>query len=127
MHSRSHGLFYQRLHLSQVRIELHHFACDALVYLFMPDHGHFVLGGKTENSDPLKVMYRFSQKTGYWFTNHSPHIRWQKDFYDHIVSRDEEVERHIRYILNNPVRAKLVMDWRDYPFKGSTVYNFEEW
>jgi hypothetical protein len=31
----------------------------------------------------------------------------------------------VRYIINNPVRAGLVADVRDYPFWGSSVYSRE--
>jgi hypothetical protein len=31
-----------------------------------------------------------------------------------------------RYILANPVRASLVVDFRDYPFSGSTRYTMAD-
>lgn len=71
-------------------------SCDALAYLFMPDHGHFVFRGNTNNSVCLSAMYRFSQKTGFWFTKNLPQIKRQKDFYDHILRNDEDVEKHVR-------------------------------
>ena len=40
---------------------------------------------------------------------------WEHESYDHLV-RDGEFERIFFYILNNPVKAKVVDDWRDYPF-----------
>ena len=49
------------------------------------------------------------------------HFFWQKDFYDHIVRDEDETGRHIRYILNNPVKQGLVRHWKDYPFMGSTL------
>ena len=30
------------------------------------------------------------------------------------------------YILSNPVRAKLVAKWEDYPFLGSTTHTIGE-
>jgi hypothetical protein len=50
-----------------------------------------------------------------------------KNFYDHIIRNDENYEKVIYYILNNPVRAGIVDHWKKYPYKGSTVYNFDEW
>ena len=50
-----------------------------------------------------------------------------KDYYDHIIRNDEDINNQIKYILYNPVRASLVENWNEYKFKGSTVYNFEEW
>lgn len=57
----------------------------------------------------------------------SPAIKWQKDFYDHILRKDEDVKKHVMYILNNPVRRGIVENWKDYPYKGSTKFNFYEW
>ena len=101
--------------------------CEALVYLFMPDHVHLILKGKYPQANSLEVMYKFSQKTGYWLSSNSSSFEWQKDFFDHIIRKEENIEKHIRYVLNNPVRKKLVEYWKDYPYKGSTVFNFDEW
>lgn len=55
------------------------------------------------------------------------YLFWQKDYYDHIIRRPEDVQKHVRYILDNPVRKGLVDDWKKYPFKGSTLHDFDEW
>ncbi|MEK6566236.1 MAG: transposase, partial [Bacteroidota bacterium] len=86
--------------------------CSAEAYLFMPDHCHLLLNGDHESSDVLKVVKRFKQQTGYWLSRNHSSIRWQKDFYDHIVSEEEDLEKHIRYVLENPVRMGLVEDWK---------------
>lgn len=99
----------------------------AEAYLFMPDHAHLLLRGTAEASDPLAAMKLFKQKTGYWLSQNDSGVRWQKDFYDHILRDDDAVERHLRYILNNPVRAGLANHWKDYPYKGSTIHNLYEW
>jgi len=39
---------------------------------------------------------------------------WQHESYDHLVRDAEELERIIQYILNNPVKAGLVKDRRDW-------------
>lgn len=56
-----------------------------------------------------------------------PTIRWQKDFYDHIIRDERELHRQIKYVLENPVRKGMVSDGRRYPFKGSTIFNLDEW
>jgi putative transposase len=33
---------------------------------------------------------------------------WQQESYDHVVRDDDELERIIQYVLNNPVKAGLV-------------------
>jgi putative transposase len=39
---------------------------------------------------------------------------WDAESYDHQVRNDDEFYRIKRYILNNPVKAGLVCDWRDW-------------
>ncbi|MDE3058892.1 MAG: transposase [Bacteroidota bacterium] len=106
---------------------LKEFESEAEVYLFMPDHAHLLLRGENETSDVLKTIKSFKQKSGFWLYQNHPSVHWQKDFYDHILRKEKEVAKHIRYILYNPVRAGLVEDWGEYPFKGSTIHNLNEW
>jgi len=101
--------------------------CDVVIYLFMPDHVHIVLRGANELSDTYRVMRLFKQKTGYLFSKAGKGIVWHKDFYDHIVRTETDLSNHIRYILNNPVRKGLARSWREYPFKGSTVLDLDQW
>jgi REP element-mobilizing transposase RayT len=89
----------------------------------MPDHLHVVLQGREPSSDLRKAMTLFKQVTGYWLARHVPAIRWQKDFFDHVFRDDNELERQLRYIAENPVRRGLVADWREYGFTGSDAYD----
>lgn len=100
--------------------------CKNWVYTFMPDHLHLVLEGNSEIADLWKTVVLFKQKTGFWLSKNGNGIRWQKDFYDHIHRKEEELRKHIAYILNNPVRKGLVDNWKDYPFKGSLDFELEE-
>ena len=106
---------------------LQRFKCGAEVYLFMPDHAHLLLRGESETTDILRVMRSFKQKTGFWLSRNHPSVQWQKDFYDHILRNDEAIEKHILYIVNNPVRKEIVANWKEYRFKGSTMHNLDEW
>jgi len=53
-------------------------------------------------------------------------IKWQKDFYDHVIRRHEDITNQIKYILDNPVRKRLVSSWQEYPFKGSIGCKIED-
>jgi putative transposase len=101
--------------------------CDIISYIFMPDHCHLLLQGKSEKADTLKAIYMFKQKTGFWFSQHIKNICWQKDFYDHILRTDEEINKHVKYMLDNPVRKKIVEDWKVYPWKGSSICDINNW
>ena len=112
---------------------LERYNCDAHVYLFMPDHCHLLIQGNVDDSDLLGFMKDFKQRSGYWLYRHggvkptATNVKWQKDFYDHILRKDEDVKKQVYYILENPIRKGLVYNWKEYPFKGSTIYNFAEW
>jgi putative transposase len=41
---------------------------------------------------------------------------WQSESYDHVVRNEAEFQRILWYILNNPVRAGLVKDWRAWQY-----------
>jgi REP element-mobilizing transposase RayT len=101
--------------------------CDVLAYIFMLDHCHILLQGKSEHADTLSALRNFKQKSGYWLSKNYHGIEWQKSFYDHILRSDEEIDKHMRYILENPVRKEIIEDLKEYPWKGSSVYDLNEW
>ena len=39
---------------------------------------------------------------------------WQPENYDHVVRDEKEWQRIVWYVLNNPVKAGLVVDWREW-------------
>jgi len=41
---------------------------------------------------------------------------WQKNFYDHIVRKEESILKIAEYILNNPVRKGMALRWESYPY-----------
>ena len=103
------------------------FECDCDVYLFMPDHAHFIVRGKSEKANVLRTMDLFKQYSGFWFSRNHPSVRWQKDFHDRILRKNDSVIDVVKYILNNPVRKELVENWKTYIFKGSTIHGLDEW
>ena len=51
------------------------------------------------------------------FTAKETGICWQRDFFDHRLRDDESFDEKAAYIRNNPVRAGLVSDTRDWPWQ----------
>jgi len=100
--------------------------CAVVVYCFMPDQLHVLLQGTAPDADLWRAMVLFKQQTGYWLKKNRPHMSWQKDFHDRVLRQDENLVDYIRYIANNPVRARLVKDWREYPSVGSDTLDLEE-
>jgi len=100
--------------------------CVVPVYCFMPDHQHLIIMGTKTDSDIWKAITRYKQKTGFWMSQNKADIRWQKDFYDHVIRRHVDLKTQVKYILDNPVRKGLVSSWREYPFKGSIGCRMED-
>jgi len=92
----------------------------------MPNHQHLIVTGKKSNSDIWKAIVSYKQETGFWMLKNTIGIKWQKDFYDHVIRSHEDIASQVKYILDNPVRKGLVTSWKEYPFKGSIGCNLED-
>lgn len=84
----------------------------------MPDHLHIVMKlGKHYERDLMKWISAFKSYTAkYVIENFGVTALWQKNFYEHIIRTDEALEDTIVYVLENPVRKRLVKRWNDYAF-----------
>jgi putative transposase len=96
--------------------------CSVIQAVFMPDHCHIILMGETEDADVLRSMKAFKQKSGHWLSKNRPDAKWQKDFYDHILRSDEDMQKHVLYMLENPFRKGIVEDWEEYKFRFSSEF-----
>ena len=85
-------------------------------WVVMPDHIHwlFQLG---ENQSLSKVVNLFKGRTARLLNKHMTKKGkfWQSAYYDHAVRKDEDIKQIARYIVANPLRAKLVEKIEDYP------------
>jgi putative transposase len=93
-------------------------AFAVLAYCFMPDHLHLVVEGKTEAADLKRFVKAWKQKTGFEYSERCGNRLWQVGFFDHVLRSDESTERHVDYVLGNPVRAGLARTIDEYPFAG---------
>jgi len=94
------------------------------VYCFMPNHVHLLLGCE-EGFDLIAMVKHFKQLTGYHFKKEKSKGLWQKSYYDHILRKEEDVVKVVRYILENPVRKGLVKQADEYLFSGSLEFGKE--
>lgn len=39
---------------------------------------------------------------------------WKDESYDHVVRDEGELQRVVAYVINNPVKAGLVQDWKEW-------------
>jgi REP element-mobilizing transposase RayT len=92
-------------------------------YCLMPDHVHLLL----EPSATCDIVtfvgeYKGLAQRAVWQEGASGPL-WQRSFWDHFLRADEAVERVAAYVVNNPVRAGMVAEWKQYPFAGSLVWD----
>jgi REP element-mobilizing transposase RayT len=82
----------------------------------MPDHLHwlFQLVDSRSLSTSVNAVKSFSARRINALTGSAGRV-WQKGFHDHGIRRDEDLETIARYIVANPVRARLVRRIADYP------------
>jgi len=71
-------------------------------------------------------MRAWKQRTGYAFKQRTGNRLWQPGFHDRILREDDNTRLVVRYVLQNPVRAGLVRNARDYAWMGSSRYTIEE-
>lgn len=85
----------------------------------MSNHVHLLLTLKPEAPILWKVMQdmkKYSGRKCNQLLGLSGQF-WEAESYDHLVrEKAGEFERILWYILNNPVKAGLAKDWRDWPF-----------
>ncbi len=95
--------------------------CLCPVYCLMPDHMHILLRGYRQEARLLPAIRFVRRETSVALRS----AFYQKQAYDHVL-RDRELTRSafaavIRYILENPLRAKLCSKPEDYPYSGAIL------
>ena len=63
-------------------------------------------------------MNVWKQRTAFNYARRGGGRLWQVGYFDHVLRSDEDLGRHILYILGNPVRAGLTQTIGEYPFAG---------
>mgnify|MGYP003118759075 FL=1 len=111
-----HFIFRERLFHTCVR---YHLCC--MSYVLMPDHIHLLWIGTKAETDQLKAT-KFLRK-------HTP-IEWQKQAHDHVLLEKDRTRdaltRVSYYLRENPVRAGIVQNAKDWPYFGSLVPGFPD-
>jgi putative transposase len=99
---------------------------DVVAYCFMPDHVHLLLEGTSDSADCRQFISRSKQYSGFAFKSAYGLPLWQRDCYESIVNGELEMRAVAKYIVANPVRARLARHPRDYAFTGSMVWKREQ-
>ncbi len=125
MQARSKGWLTPEFHLRWRELHLHALARETLccpVYCLMPDHAHLLWVGSQPGSDQRRAMRLLRR---WWGQALGAAWKLQKQGFDHVLRPKERdiaaFESVATYILENPVRAGLVQDWKRWPYSGCLV------
>lgn len=109
-------LYLTRKAIQQIRSFHDEEKLYSYTWVIMPDHIHwlFQLSEKQSLSNVInlfkgrtaRILNRYMNRKGKF---------WQPAYYDHAVRKDEDIKQIARYIVANPLRAKLVEKIEDYP------------
>jgi type I restriction enzyme R subunit len=116
-----------------VVIALRYFAeqrYDLHAFVVMPSHVHWLFHPRVEWVDTLPNDGRTPRQRITYSINRFTATRcnrllkgsgpfWQKESYDHWVRDIDELERIIRYIEENPVKAGLTVNPEDWEFSSA--------
>jgi len=90
-------------------------------YCLMPYHLHLLLSlnhtYKRSLQNWVADFKRLTTKLIHKNTNIKVQI-WQRDFYEHIIRKEESLIQKAKYILDNPARKGLSKDWEGYKYSG---------
>src|SRR5688572_12801582 len=94
---------------------------DLVSFCVMPNHVHLICRPLENEKDKfyslteiLHSLKRHTARQSNLILKRSGSF-WQDESYDHIIRNEVELERTIKYVLHNPVKANLVnaqKDWR---------------
>ena len=79
------------------------------VFVVMPDHVHGLIRFPSLEHPMTTEIPDFKK-----FTARTLGSRWQRDFFDHRLRREESEREKADYVLRNPERAGLVAQWEQW-------------
>ncbi|MCX6133590.1 MAG: transposase [Ignavibacteriales bacterium] len=89
---------------------------DMLAACVMPNHVHVLMHVKRSDASLYRILQSLKSYTAVTCNaclNRSGAF-WHHESYDHVIRDGAELERTIWYILENPVKAGLCRNWRDW-------------
>jgi putative transposase len=81
------------------------------VVLLMPDHLHALISFPPSGKPLQSVVSKWKE-----WTAKQLGIIWQRDFFEHRLRGEEGRREKMEYILNNPVRKRLISRAEEWPY-----------
>jgi REP element-mobilizing transposase RayT len=91
---------------------------DLDAFCIMPNHVHMVVGVERSDTSLYKILQSlkaFTARKCNELLGREGDF-WQHESYDHIIRDEAELDRTVRYVLNNPVEAGLCGEWQNWPW-----------
>src|SRR5207245_4842921 len=88
-------------------------------YVVMANHVHILITPLVDVAKITHSLKRFTARKANDVLGLTGSPFWQDESYDHLVRDQPEFDRIVRYIENNPVKAGLVTDPRDFPWSSA--------
>lgn len=95
---------------------------DLVAFCVMPNHVHLVCTPLQCEDGTYHALRRILQSLKRYTARESNKILqrrgafWQSESYDRVIRDEAELERIIQYVLDNPVKAGLVPNWKAWPW-----------
>ena len=110
-----------RIAIAEMKRLHHQSAIDSMAWVLMPDHLHwlFVLGETLQLAQVLNTFKGRSSRAINLRLGRTGAL-WQPSYHDHALRAEEDLKPVARYIVANPLRARLVTHLGDYPHWDAT-------
>ena len=89
---------------------------NLICYCIMPNHIHLVFSLLKNNRGISKIMQSIKGASSREINKilNTEGRLWQDESFDRLVRDDLELYNIINYVINNPVEAQLVNNWKDW-------------
>jgi REP element-mobilizing transposase RayT len=93
-------------------------------WVVMPNHIHYLLT-RFETIELAQLMQSFKSLTSHKANNllRRKGEFWMPDYFDRYIRNAEHFKKTVRYIENNPVKARLCEQPQDWPFSSAWFHH----
>ncbi len=103
------------LHHCEKKMELY----NLIAYAIMPNHVHVVIFPHVELRRITQTIKGFTARRANQILDRTGQPFWQDESYDHWVRDQGELQKVIRYVEWNPVKAGLAKTIEDWPWSSA--------
>lgn len=91
--------------------------CQLLAWVLMPDHWHaLVVLGQSDTLATLMGRFKSATARAVDERHRVNGWLWSRGFHDRALGADEDLQASARYLVANPLRARLVNHLGQYPY-----------